>query len=110
MDLLVRDIEERHEEHHRRKKDAEYVDGRVHLCLFFMREFSECEAEIVKLVQKVTNVVPVLTKFDLLTSGAVSTLKKRIERVSKAEEINWLDCYQISQVSFYLPRTEQRTL
>lgn len=100
---LARDIEERHEEYHARKKDAEYVDGRVHLCLFFMREFSQCEAAVVNLVQSVTNVVPVLAKFDLLTSGAISTLKKRIERVSKIEGINWLDCYQISQVTFCLP-------
>lgn len=104
---LIDYIEKSHVEYHNRKKDPEYKDSRVHLCLFFMKNFTEQEAKVLKKIQKVTHIVPVLAKVDLLTSGELNTLKKRIRRISKSEEISWLDCYKISQVTFCILREEQ---
>lgn len=100
---IIEHIKSSHIEYHNRKEDPLYNDSRIHLCLFFMRGFTESEVSVLKEIQKVTNVVPVLTKIDLLTSGEINTLKKRIRRVSSNEEIDWLDCYKISQVTFCLP-------
>ena len=104
---IINYIEKNHVEYHSKKKDTEYKDSRVHLCLFFMKNFTEHEVKILKKIQKVTHIVPILAKVDLLTSGELNTLKKRIRRISKSENISWLDCYKISQVTFCLLRTEQ---
>jgi septin family protein len=74
-----------------------FKDERIHLCLFFLTGpcIEEGDWTIMKRIEKITNLIPVISKGDHYTTAEVHQFKRDIEAKRREAGVNWLSVEEI---------------
>lgn len=73
------------------------VDERIHCCIYFLAGPWICEADwqIMKKIENITNIIPVIAKGDTYSTREIREFKKKVFEKNKLMKINWFSIEEL---------------
>ena len=78
---------------------SEIKDERIHCCLYFLSGPWVCESDwiIMKKIENITNIIPIVAKGDTFTTRQIKEFKKKIFERNKSMNVNWFSIEEVAK-------------